>query len=57
MRDYTGLLEIADASISKNDDDQLRTLTNSLRAMIELGFQREQQRIADEIGKRIINLL
>ncbi|MET4594568.1 MULTISPECIES: hypothetical protein [unclassified Sphingomonas] len=57
MKDYSGLLEIADASISKNDDNKLRTLTSGLRAMVELELQREQQRIADEIGKRIIELL
>ncbi len=57
MKDYSGLIEIADASIAKNDDDKLRTLTSGLRAMVELELQREQQRIADEIGKRIIELL
>ncbi len=57
MKDYSGLIEIADASIAKNDDYKLRTLTSGLRAIVELELHREQQRISDEIGKRIIELL
>lgn len=57
MKDYSGLLEIADASIGKNDDDKLRGLKGGLEAMIELGLEREQQRIADEMGERILELL
>lgn len=57
MKDYRGLLEIADASIAANDDEKLRTLTSDLRAMIDMEFEREQQRIADEMGKRILELL
>ena len=57
MKDYSGLLEIAEASIGKNDDDKLRSLKSDLQATIQSGSEQEQQAIADQMGERILELL
>lgn len=56
MKDYSGLLEIADASIGKNNDQQLRQDIDMLRVMIGRTPDHEQQMVADAIGKRILEL-
>jgi len=56
MKDYSGLLEIADASIGKNNDHRLRQDTDALREMIGQAPDHEQQIVADAIGKRILEL-
>ncbi len=57
IKDYSGLLEIVEASISANDDYKLRGLARDLRNMIEHGSVGEQQRIADQLGQRVLDLL
>lgn len=57
MKDYSGLLEIAEAAIGKNDDEKLRALTTGLQAMIAVGTDEDQQRVADAVGDRILELL
>lgn len=57
MKDYSGLLEIAEASIGKHNDEKLKGLKAGLEAMIELELEIEQQRIADQMGARILELL
>jgi hypothetical protein len=56
MKDYSGLLEIADASIGKNNDQRLRHDIDMLRGMIGRAPDHEQQMVADAIGKRILDL-
>ncbi len=56
MKDYSGLLEIADASVDKNNDQQLRQDIDMLRGMIGRAPDHEQQVVADAIGKRILEL-
>jgi hypothetical protein len=56
MKDYSGLLEIADASINITSDQQLRQNTDMLREMIGRAPDHEQQMVADAIGKRILEL-
>ncbi|MEG8014014.1 hypothetical protein [Sphingomonas sp. 22R3R2A-7] len=56
MKDYSGLLEIAVASIGKNNDQQLRQDIDMLRGMIGRTPDHEQRMVADAIGKRILEL-
>jgi len=56
MKDYSGLLEIADASIGKNNDQRLRQDIDMLRSMIGRAPDHEQQMVADAIGNRILEL-
>lgn len=57
MKDYSGLLEIAEASIRKNDDQQLKGDTDKLRGLIGRASDDEQQAAADAIAARILELL
>jgi len=56
MKDYSGLLAIADASVDKNNDQQLRQDIDMLRGMIGRAPDHEQQMVADAIGKRVLEL-
>lgn len=56
MKDYSGLLEIADASIGKNNDQRPRQDIDMLRSMIGRVPDHEQQMVADSVGHRILEL-